>query len=571
MKGIRLDIAVGAVILMPFVTVGLGFRASLIAQAIGISAVAMATLPALATKVGWRRFLHAPRPVFLGIMAVGAATVLGLGVGLIRGHDAVQIAGQALSMGLLPLAAAGGLATWSDSGQKQWRVGLLAALTLGCWVQLIWGFVMIAILGEPSRLFLPNSVSVIGPALLGLCFSVVSLNDPDRRLRRLAWLAMFSILLVILGSSLRSLWILTPMAVVGLAIVWRGLRSRETMIVILIIAALAMGTIGGVWIVNDWASRDRPDALKRSPCALFPLAGTCVEHGIEVVFDREGRIKFDAPVSLPKAKTWRIMVRGHGEGQGALVVALLFFDEQGQILKRIPVSLRATADEEARMAFGTPPRNWAETRLRLSRLKGTMGQWHLDMVECAALESTLMVHLISKVRSLVRRVQGLVRAAATGRAVEDATLGFRLHESLRIVEEFNNASWVQRLFGHGLGATIHLDIDGFDNRGHWIHYDSVNYIHNWYLFLLFKLGIVGLILVLGALVGWIVWTIRSSSPPPSPDVRAFLVAAAASWIVYAIWSLTSPEILDFRMAPLWGWLLSVCVSRAGETRTEEGR
>ncbi len=102
-----------------------------------------------------------------------------------------------------------------------------------------------------------------------------------------------------------------------------------------------------------------------------------------------------------------------------------------------------------------------------------------------------------------------------------------------------------------------MDIDGFDNRGHWIHYDDVNYIHNWYLFLLFKLGIVGSILVLGALVGWIAWIVRSFGRAADSKDRAFLVAAAAAWIVYAVWSLTSPEILDFRMAPLWGWLLAV--------------
>jgi len=565
MKWIRPDIVVGAVVMFPFLTVGLGFQASLITQAIGITAIVALTLPALVTTKGRHKVITAPRPVTLGLAAVAAATILGTSVGLFRGHLAAQVAGQTLSMGLLPLAAVGGLAAWRKSQEKPWRVGLLAALTLGCWIQLTWGFVMIVILGEPSRLFLPNSVSVIGPSLLGLCFSLVSLQDPDRRLRLLAWVATSSILLVILGSSLRSLWILTPMTVVGLAIVWRGLRSRETMIVIVIIAALAVGTIGGVRAMNIWASMDRPDSLKRSPCSLFHMAGGCGDEGLDVAFDRSGRIKFDTPVSLPKAKAWRVSVNGHGEGQGALVVALLFFDNQGQIITRIPVSVWAERPPEERMTLGTAPPNYAETRLRISGLKGTKGRWSLETIECAALESTPMVRLVS----FERRVRGMIRAVKTGRADEDATLGFRFHEILRIIEELKDASWARRLVGHGLGAAIHLDIDGFDNRGHWIHYDDVNYIHNWYLFLLFKLGIVGFVLVLGALIGWIVWTIRSSRRATTPGARLILEAAAASWIVYAIWSLTSPEILDFRMAPFWGWLLSVSVSEAEGPETGE--
>ena len=172
-----------------------------------------------------------------------------------------------------------------------------------------------------------------------------------------------------------------------------------------------------------------------------------------------------------------------------------------------------------------------------------------------------MARLAGKALAINERVRGLARALRTGRPDGDTTLGFRWHESLKIVEALVEGSWIDRLFGHGLGATILLDVDGFDNRGHWVHYDDVNYIHNWYLFLLFKLGILGSILVVGSLVGWIVWTVGGVLRADNPGMRAFPAASAAAWIVYAVWSLTSPEILDFRMAPLWGWLLVVCASR----------
>lgn len=240
-----------------------------------------------------------------------------------------------------------------------------------------------------------------------------------------------------------------------------------------------------------------------------------------------------------------------------MVVTLLFFDESKHQIGRIPVPIRPGQGDVIRTAVGTVGSNWTEARLRLSRWEGSTGQWRLDSVECAALESPAMARLAAKALAVRERVLALTWAATRGRPEGDATLGFRWHESKKIIEELGGGSWVDRFFGRGLGATIRLDIEGFDNRGNWIYYDEVNYIHNWYLFLLYKLGIVGLILVLGALIGWIVWTVRSIGRADDPEGRAFLVAAAGAWIAYSVWSLTSPEILDFRMAPLWGWLLAV--------------
>ncbi len=571
MKAIRLDVAVAAVVLMPFATVGLDFRLALIVQAAGILAIVLATIPALTTAEGWRRVMAAPRPITLGIAAVAAATVLGTAVGLIRGHSLAQVTGQALSMGLLPLAAIGGLAAWQGSQEKRWRVGLLAALTLGCTIQLLWGLAMIVFVGEPSRMFLPNAVSVIGAALLGLCFSLVSLRDPNRWLRRLAWLATVLILLVILGASLRSLWILTPLTMVGVVIVWRGVRSRETVIALTVVTVLALGMVGGVLLLENWAGKGRPDVLHLTPCSIFPTAGECVDGSLEVIPEKARRSRIETPIDLPDAKAWYVMVRGRAEGEGTLVVTLVFLDSSGHQIAKIPVPILAGEKHNRGFGVGTTPAGCAETRLRLSRSKGTRGQWHFEAIECAPLASVFKVRLASKAFAVRRRIQGLIRAVQTRRPDGDATLGFRWHESHKVVQALAGASWFERLFGKGLGATIQLNIDGFDNRGHWIHYDEVNYIHNWYLFLLFKLGIVGTLLVLGSLIGWIAWTIAAMLRAENPHSRALLTAAAAAWIVYAVWSLTSPEILDFRMAPLWGWLLSVSVLQAALSATEDHR
>jgi peptidoglycan biosynthesis protein MviN/MurJ (putative lipid II flippase) len=97
-----------------------------------------------------------------------------------------------------------------------------------------------------------------------------------------------------------------------------------------------------------------------------------------------------------------------------------------------------------------------------------------------------------------------------------------------------------------------------------------NYIHNFYVFLLFKLGLVGMAAVVSAIVLWIQSPLSHlrTLPPGSPD-RVFLAAVVAAWVSYAIWSLASPEILDFRMAPLWGFLVgasgAVIAQSAGGT------
>lgn len=560
MKGIRpvrLDIAVAAVVLMPFATVGLGFRGSLVVQAVGILAVVLATVPALGATEGRRRVMTCPRPVIVGIAAVAVATVGGGLVGLLRGHATSQLAGQVLAMGLLPLAAVGGLAAWRDGADRQWKVGLLSAVTLGCWIQLLFGAVEIVVLGEPSRLFLPNSVSVIGPALMGLCFALVSTRDSERWMRRLAWTATLSIGLVILGSSLRSLWILTPLTVVGLVVVWKGVRSRASLIALLSVVLLGLAMVFVGLQTEKWVSKDMPDALDRTPCSLFPKAGQCVSGGIE--YDPDGVLsrRFDSTVELNDAEAWRLRIRGRGEGRGAMVVALLFFDESKHQIGRISVPIRPGFGDVIGTAVGTVRPGWTEVRLRLSRWEGSTGRWHLDSVECAALESHAKTRLAAKVLAVKERVWALTRAVRSGRPDGDTTLGFRWHESDTIIKELVGGTWIDLLFGKGLGATVRLDVEGFDNRGNWVYYDEVNYIHNWYLFLLFKLGIVGSVLVLGALVGWIFWSVRGTARACGSEARAFLAAAAGAWIVYSVWSVTSPEILDFRMAPLWGWLLAV--------------
>jgi len=564
MRSLRPEFAVAGVILTPFATVGMEFRNSLLLQAAIISGLVIATLPDLATPEGRQQILKIPSSVMIGLISFVIAAVFGTLLGVFRGNSTAALAGQALSMILLPTAAVGALAGRASFSMKKWKTGLFAAMTAGCWIQLLWGLVTVFVFGKASRLFLPNAVSMAGPALMGLCFSLASLRDTDIRLRHMAWLTAFSLFLLITASGLRSLWILAPIAAVGLLVACWGLRSRETLIMLSLVGCLAFTVCTWVIMSEAWVARERSDFLQQSPCSLFPEAGSCIDGSLDLEADESHPLRIDAPIDLPEAGAWRVRVRGHGEGSGHIVIALVFMDYQGHILDRIGVSLAAGEGSGLSSTVGTTPPGWTKATLRLSGWKHPVGRWHIDAIELSALESPMTVLLVKQARALGERVGNLLAALKGGQIDRDATLGFRWHESRRIIEELGNSSTWEFLLGHGLGATIELDIDGFDNRGNWIHYGEVNYIHNWYLFLLYKLGLVGLILVLGALTVWVGWTLRQIGRMEEPSVRAFLIAAAASWIVYAVWSLTSPEILDFRMAPLWGWLLAVSVLQPGQ-------
>ena len=157
-------------------------------------------------------------------------------------------------------------------------------------------------------------------------------------------------------------------------------------------------------------------------------------------------------------------------------------------------------------------------------------------------------------------------AASDNALAGDPTLWFRFKEAAAVVHAIGAESWARRLVGAGLGATVALDTKGYNNSGQVVQFGETNYLHNYYLFLAYKLGMLGTLLVLAALAAVVVAAVRGGSRFAGglPE-RLFLSAVAGSWVAYAFMSLAAPEILDFRMAPLWGLLFAVAarVSRSG--------
>jgi len=148
----------------------------------------------------------------------------------------------------------------------------------------------------------------------------------------------------------------------------------------------------------------------------------------------------------------------------------------------------------------------------------------------------------------------------------EPSLAFRVSEARHLVDGFRRASWSTRLLGHGLGATSEYPGFGFDGEGRWRRIGRIHYVHNFYVFGLYKLGLVGLILLVLALTLWAWWTAAAARKHRSSPAGLFLAAMSAAWAGYAVWSLTSPEFINFRIAPLWGLLLAASLQAARSAR-----
>jgi hypothetical protein len=134
----------------------------------------------------------------------------------------------------------------------------------------------------------------------------------------------------------------------------------------------------------------------------------------------------------------------------------------------------------------------------------------------------------------------------------------RLAETRAVAAAIRRAPWTRRLLGHGLGATFEAAVPGSGGRQ--------NYLHNFYVFLAFKLGIVGGALVAGALALWMGSLVAWSRRAPAGAARRFLAASTGAWAGLLVLAVSSPEILNFRVAPVLGWLLAASAGARAASR-----
>jgi len=171
-------------------------------------------------------------------------------------------------------------------------------------------------------------------------------------------------------------------------------------------------------------------------------------------------------------------------------------------------------------------------------------------------------------------IRSLELRALTGtrylrRGVTGPSISYRERELQAVGREWRRSSLLRNLIGQGLGRTFQFQNRGWGPGGRRVVLQSASYIHNFYVFLVFKLGAMGLVALLGLLM-IVGWTARRAWEARGARGEAWIFAATfAAWSTYLLWSFTSPEIYDFRVAPIWGLLIAVCAHehfRSGAAR-----
>jgi hypothetical protein len=505
---------------------------------------------------GWReRVLRAPRSVALSLGLYIGAMALGTGVALLRGNDLVKIAGQAVSMGLLPLGALAGLLLAGERALPAFAASVVVADTLFCVGRFAYAAVRTLTLPGVSTAGTLAELHVGATTLLSMVLAL-GLAAACRGWRRVAAVAVVGLMVVsAVAGTARSMTLSMPIGAAVFAVVGFGPRfwlRRRVLIGAAIVAGVCVLTGGAVtvwWLARrpNLIETPRPAATDASGAAA-PVSGGAVagvEASVEV---KRGGYRVRMAASRPSAGVARLGINAVlPAGWEVPIDAVEALVEPGH-----PVVLEGFADV-----------TWPAVRLHITAVGCELATQAPRSLTVERLGPPAIASLCKLGRNLLSRPPDPGAAGASEVPGQDSSLAFRARESIALVRGFAAASWPARLFGHGLGATFAFDTMGYNGRGHVVQYHNPNYIHNYYLFLLYKLGVVGgasVLLALGLFVGLPVR--RAFHHQAGSPSRYLLAAAAGCWISFLAWSFVAPEILDFRMAPLWGLLLAATTATA---------
>lgn len=559
-------VLVAALVLVPAAFIGLPFELGLRAQA--VSLVTVLALIGIAGR-GWPRL---PPILMAGLAAYAGAALWGASVGLLSGHPLRNVASQSLSMLLLP-AAAVVFARHPACRGRTVAIALLVAVAGGLGLYLLAG----ALQTPEQRSFLIGTGLRFGPnlrlATSATLALLLGLGWWRARRVHLAWLGIGLALVVVIVGQSRGQWLAT---LVGL-VVWLVLafpgdrrRSRQVIVALTATALVAVATVVGFTALTD-AMDDVVAVHEAAPAIDLSTETWGVEGAQSLIVDQA------ATVGAREA----IEVRGRIAGTlgGRAILWLAGKDSDGRLRYRAWPIIRGTGSwADLRFAI-RPPEDVVTWRVGITPQEG---RWAAEAVELVALRCWLSspwrmatglpvterlgtggIDLqedapLRVARGLSARFSRLVWAIR--QPLGDTTIAYRASETQAVFETWRDAGWQRRLSGFGLGATFAFDNPSWDDEGQRVRASEASYIHNFYVFLFFKLGLFGL-LALGGLLAITAWTVHRSR-----RTRAWApAAAAAAWVAYLLWSVSSPEILDFRLAPLWGVLVAIS-ARGAEDR-----
>ncbi len=435
---------VGVIVLAPYVTLGMRHSPALRVQA---ALVLLATTVLAAAGLSRRDWLQqiksAPRRIKIGIAAYSGAAFLGALVGLTQGNDLAFLSGQLLSMGLLPLAAVAGLAFGRAPLWRPFAAAVVGSVTVAACINFACLGLGIGVGPSANRLFLEvtpgNTVAPTSAALITVNMALAAMAWERPFARWVSALAIVVTSILIVGSGIRSLWLVAAPSFVAVALSSRALR--------------------------DLASGKK---------LLRVVSGIAAIASILLAF----LVLWRPPSGLTRSLTARV------RGEAALLTG--------------------------RAAYLIP---------------GISGRTFMD----------------------------------------DPSIAYRTTETEFLVGAFAAARPITKLLGRGLGYSYLSKKLGLDDNGSPAAMHATNYVHNFYLFLPVKLGVVGSFAVLAALGLWTTWSVRAARGCHSEPQRTFVIAASAIWIAAAVWNAASPEFIDFHLAPLWGLLLAASVNAWGRS------
>jgi len=513
----------------------------------GLIVVLVAVLGAIGRR-RVRRWLADLSPAARWALAAWVASAFwGAVIGWWNSNPSRYVVGQLAALLLFPAGAlAFGVQSRLDGGRLVAGFSLAAVGALG--VNLLafaLGTTPAQRHGEPLRLMVANGVgfSGIAPAAL-LLVAAWWWGEGGRR-----WAAGFAAsAILVAGSMSRGAWLVSLAGLVALTlwvsrergwvVVRRGLLVTTAGTGVLAALALLPSQGGLVWGLaaehpeDDAPTRGTPTAaaVRGRRAYSLPATDTPREHVLAAGFPVSTRAVEVTCLTLgPRHGHGRLTVRGYDELGETVVTADIGLGTGGSWARTVRVVSLPPEVASASIAVWTSGNGWYLSEVEVRGVMGALQAW---------------------LRTARGRVVGLTELL--GNPTSDANLLYRSDETAAVMQRWREASSGRVLFGAGLGATFPFPNASYDERGNLIYLPIANYIHNLYLFLCFKLGLAGLVALAG-LVGFVYRTAADMFERASPAGSRSLSAAAVVVLgAYLVWGVTSPELIDFRVAPLLG-------------------
>jgi hypothetical protein len=542
--------AIAGLALVPYVAIALPFETGLRCQA----AVTLAIL-ALVGGTAWRGAVAAvralPRAVRWGLLLYGGAAAWGTAVGLVSGNPLRYVVSQALSMALLPAGALAFSAHSRFRGRELGRGLAIAAVTALAIHALALAVPWVGSVLEPSelRFTLRYATGFSGrdvlAALVALAFALAAGS-------RLGAAGGVAALILVAGSMSRGAWAATVAGLLIVGVLLAGHATRRAPVVtavvgVVLAAAIALVAWGGGGAPLRRFDFEDPAAGAAWTRSSAARSGSGAAEVVLSAPQPAHALTPPVPVASP-ALAIDCWVQGELGKQASLWVRAK--DADGRTIRMLGTRMRGVS--------GWVPMQWV-VLLPLHTTTVQVGLWGRDgrwLVDDLAIE-TLSGSLAAAARALRDRLTSVGWAATDPAA--DATVSYRLGELGAIMGRWRDGGLGRVAIGYGLGARFTFLNAGWSAAGQRTLEPEASYIHDFFVFLAFKLGLAG-IAALGGLLLVAVWTAASAWAGRGRPAESWVLASgAAVWAAYLLWGVSSPEVIDFRVAPLLGALVAACV------------